>query len=170
MPLYSLNATKYNSCPPILQKYYMRLIFALFLLLSVFSKQSIAKTTWIPVSTDSIMVLIPFVPKYQLPATTSINVETLNGKKTLVWDDVLHASTYVIEVLDQNGNWLYKTTTSQTYIVLDESYSSYFQVRVQACNYLSCVNTGIPSAGKTVGENVIYIHTDLLGSPLKETY
>ena len=57
------------------------------------------------------------------------------------------------------------TITDKLSIALTGNNATYQSFRVVACSYTSCVNTGIALTRKPV----VFIYTDLLGSPVAET-
>ncbi|MCG7534774.1 hypothetical protein [Pseudoalteromonas sp. OOF1S-7] len=140
------------------------LLFAL-----LFSCAAKASTTWIPIRTGQISFVIPYIPKDKFHAPKNIRVTNLSGKKLISWDDVQHASKYLIQVLDKNGVWIDKEIIFGTRFEVPENFSFYYQFRIIACNYTSCNNSGEFSYSYAIEKKVIFIHTDLLGSPVSES-
>ncbi|MCO7186824.1 MULTISPECIES: hypothetical protein [unclassified Pseudoalteromonas] len=140
----------------------------------LFINSAMASTTWIPISNGRISVVIPYIPKDKFPAPKNIRITDSNGGKTIAWDDMKHASQYKIQVLNEAGDWVDVAITDNTFFELHSGYTGknaeYFQVRVVACNYSTCVNTGTYSLGYSFRKKVVFIHTDLLGSPVAESY
>jgi len=127
-----------------------------------------ASTTWIPIAVGDITTIIPFTPNYLFLAPANANVSTVNSVSTLSWNDVEHASKYEVQALNAQGQWVTIATTANLSLALTGSNASYNSFRVVACNYNTCANTGNWS-GKAYVRKIIFIHTDLLGSPVAET-
>ncbi|QPB84111.1 hypothetical protein CWC22_014370 [Pseudoalteromonas rubra] len=150
----------------------MKKIVLLFALLSIGSAS--ASTTWIPIKRGKITIILPYIPKDKFSSPKNIRISDSSGGKTISWDDIKHASKYKIQVLNEKGIWVDVAITDKTFFELHSGYtgknSEYFQVRVVACNYNTCTNTGTYSLGYSFRKKVVFIHTDLLGSPVAESY
>ena len=145
----------------------LRHIFILTtLLLPVLSH---ANTTWIPIGVGDITIIIPFTPNSPFMAPVNMQVISNGTGKILSWNDIEHASKYEIQGLNAQGQWVSILVTNATSVTLDSRFSGVSSVRVVACTFTSCINTGSWSGLVSVGRKVIYIHTDLLGSPVAET-
>ncbi|MCG7561269.1 hypothetical protein [Pseudoalteromonas sp. McH1-42] len=145
----------------------MRFLFLIFLLFS--SGQLFAKTTWIPIYMDKITTFIPYIPSYKYPEPSSVAIETIGDVKYMKWEHVIHASKYLVQGKDANGNWIDVLITEDNSVTIDARFDKYYQLRVVACNFNTCSDTGLFSQGYSHRESVIFIHTDMLGTPVLET-
>ncbi|PCK32765.1 hypothetical protein CEX98_05020 [Pseudoalteromonas piscicida] len=93
----------------------------------------------------------------------------IDGVTTFYWDDIKHASKYLIQVMNNNGHWVNFKVVTVNKVVIDRSFNDYHKFRIIACNYKTCINTGIASKSSAINRNVTFIHTDLLGSPISES-
>ncbi len=144
----------------------LRIIATIVGLLS--SLQVQASTTWIPIAIGDITTIIPYTPSGLFSPPANTNLTTTGGVSTLSWSDVEHASKFEVQALNELGQWLTITTTQNLSFVLTGNHTNYNSFRVVACHHNSCVNTG--SWSRTVYvKKIIFIHTDLLGSPVAET-
>lgn len=133
------------------------------------SLQAQATTTWIPIAVGDITTIIPYVPSVNFMAPSN-TVFTQNGAvNTLSWDDIEHASRYEVQAMNSQGIWVSIITTEDTSVVIDYRFSGYSVVRVVACTFSSCADTGAWSTSVRINSRIIFIHTDLLGSPVAET-
>jgi hypothetical protein len=141
----------------------------------VFSFNLHASTTWVPIIVGDITTIIPYVPSEVFVAPTNTVLTTNGSITTLSWDDIEHASRYEVQAENSQGVWVSIFTTEETSVVIDSRFSSYGAVRVVACSYSSCANTGAWSTTVRINLNtggsskIIFIHTDLLGSPVVKT-
>jgi len=146
-------------------------ISAIFFIL--FSISSHADTTWIPISTGDITIIIPFTPTGDFPAPSNTQLSQSGSTTTLSWADIQHASRFEIQAKNAQGVWVSILITEDTFVIIDSRFSGYSEIRVMACTYNSCASTGIWSAGVNINalreRRIIFIHTDLLGSPVAET-
>ncbi|AZZ97487.1 hypothetical protein [Pseudoalteromonas sp. R3] len=135
---------------------------------------TLASTTWIPISNGNTFVIFPYIPKDKFSAPKNMKISDSSSGKTISWDDIKHASKYKVQVLNEQGIWIDVAITDKTSFELHSGYTGkdaeYFQVRVVACNYYTCDNTGTYSLGYSFRKKVVFIHTDLLGSPVAESY
>ncbi len=143
-------------------------ILMLVLLASIYVSQVRAATTWIPIAVGDITTIIPFTPTELFSAPNNVNVSLINGVNTLSWDDVEHASKFQVQALNAQGKWVTIATTAGLSLTLTGNNAKYNSFRIVACNYNTCANTGNWS-GKAYLRKIIFIHTDLLGSPVAET-
>jgi len=127
-----------------------------------------ASTTWIPIAVGDITTIIPYTPSVLFLAPANVNVSTVNGVTTLSWNDVEHASKFEVQAINAEGQWVTIATTENLSILLTGSNADYTSFRVVACNYNTCASTGSWSGTAYLGK-VVFIHTDLLGSPVAET-
>ena len=131
-----------------------------------------AATTWIPISSSDITVIIPFIPTESFSAPSDLQLSAQGAQQQLSWQDINHASGYQVQARNNTGEWLNIAYTHSNVIDLDARFSAYTTVRVIACNYNTCANTGAWSAVLSIASDqreIIFIHTDLLGSPVAET-
>lgn len=126
-----------------------------------------AETTWIPIATGGNFIIVPFIPSSKF-TSPDVNLSKSSSGMTISWDDILHASTYQVQVYDADKGWITLTETSSNSFTFPAN-SQYSHVRVMACNYTSCNDTGDWSSALTLQRQVIFIHTDLLGSPVAES-
>jgi hypothetical protein len=137
----------------------MRKIVILILLFAGALK---AETTWIPISNGNIVIIIPFIPGdiYQAPE----NLNIANG--LITWTSVLHASSYLVQGLTTSGEWIDILVTKHTNESFDSRFAGYSQIRVTACNYQTCNETGnyahLNTANSTGYQNKKYTY-DALG-------
>lgn len=110
----------------------------IFLLIMFFSPLVIAKTTWIPISNGSNFIIIPFIPSYTYPSPGNIYI----SGSLIVWDEVEHASNYLVQGKNLNGEWENIALTEYTFINFDNQFFGYSEIRVQACNINTCSDTG----------------------------
>jgi hypothetical protein len=162
--------TKNKDQTGIIMKKKLTMAASLFGLLCTLQTQ--ASTTWIPISVGDITTIIPYTPSGLFLAPANANASTVNGVSTLSWSDVEHASKFQIHALNSQGQWVVITTTESLSLTLAGNNAGYSSFRVVACNYSTCANTG--SWSETIYlitpvRNIIFIHTDLLGSPVAET-
>ena len=71
--------------------------------------------------------------------------------------------------LTASGEWATILVTDDTTVAFDSRFDGYLSVRVTACNDYGCSSTGLWSNILSITKKVIFIHTDLLGSPVVET-
>ncbi|GLX85928.1 hypothetical protein tloyanaT_21800 [Thalassotalea loyana] len=128
-----------------------------------------ADTTWVPIQVGAITTFVPYVPPNGLEAPSEPTVVSNGSTKTLTWNGVEHASKYEVQGLNQSGVWETIVVTSDTSIVMDGRFSGFSSVRVTACGYNSCQNTGAWSPTLSIMKKIIFIHTDLLGTPIAES-
>lgn len=113
----------------------MKKLIILMLLISGTLK---AETTWIPIGNGANFIIIPFIPDFTFPAPN--NAKVVGG--LLAWDNVKHASKYLIQGKTPDGEWKDIFVTTYTFANLDNSFFGFEEVRVKACTYYSCVDTG----------------------------
>ena len=107
--------------------------------------ESVAKTTWIPINNGGVTFVIPLIPNGLFAAPTNVQKTSQSGIVTIKWDDVQHASKYLIQGQNNDGTWVDVKVVSGNEAILDLAYKGYQAVRVQACNYNTCQGTGQPS-------------------------
>ena len=115
----------------------------------------------------------PGAPDYLNSPTNISSGQTV----TLSWNQVYAATKYVLEQQRNGGSWtsLYSGSATSKSTNLSATPGLYY-FRVKACNTTECSAytlsgqtqsvLGAPNSNKS---RVIYIHTDLLGSPTAET-
>lgn len=108
------------------------------MLMLLFTGTLKAETTWIPISNGGNFIIIPFIPNYTLPAPSNFGV--VGG--LLAWDDIKHASKYLIQGKTANGEWKDLLLTEYTFVNFDHQFFGFEEVRVQACTYNSCIDSG----------------------------
>ena len=134
----------------------------------LFSLGSYASTTWVPISVGDIITFIPYVPHVPLAAPENVQIVTSDSISTLSWADTEHASQFEVQALNAQGQWVILTATQTPTLVLSGSYANYNTFRVLACSDNTCTGSVNYSASVSI-RSIIYIHTDLLGSPVAET-
>lgn len=134
-----------------------------------YSSSSYAETSWIPISNGGISFVIPLIPNGTFPSPSNIRKVVSGGKVSFLWDDIKHASKYLVQGLNSAGQWVDLKVVNSNQVTIDSSFNDYFQLRITACNYNSCKGTGIASRSYAFNKKVIFIHTDLLGSPVAES-
>ncbi len=145
------------------------------ILILISSLQLQADPIWVPISVGDITTFIPveppYVPSEPFVAPPNTRVYVSGGTRTLTWGAIEHVDRYYVQGLDANGNWVNILVVYGTQVTIDSRFDGYSAVRVIACTYNSCVNTGSWSevVGLSTQRQIIYIHTDLLGSPVVET-
>ena len=119
------------------------------------------------------LAIPPLAPQTVIAPT---NIST-GATVRLSWSSVSYATKYVVEQQRDGGNWalLYTGAATSTSTNLSNTPGLYY-FRVKACNATECsaytmsgqtqAVIGAPNSSK---RRVIYIHTDLLGSPAAET-
>ncbi|MCP4412169.1 MAG: hypothetical protein GY808_06330, partial [Gammaproteobacteria bacterium] len=112
---------------------------------------TLASTTWVPIGGD-ITIFIPYEPSEPFEAPVNIQKSENGGVSTLTWDDVEHASQFEVQGLNAQGVWVTILVTTDNFVVLDERFSDYSQIRIAACNYQAqaCSNAS----------SIIYIVTE----------
>ena len=123
-----------------------------------------AATTWIPISSSDITVIIPFVPSESFSAPSDLSFSSKGSVQRLNWQDIEHASRYEVQAKTSDGTWVTIAITDLNYIDLDSRFSSYSTARVIACNYNSCVNAGTWSTEiiiATTESNITYKYNAL---------
>lgn len=97
-----------------------------------------AETTWIPIANGDVTIIIPFIPRdiYQQPLNLNIADDVVS------WQDVLHASNYLVQGLTSNDEWIDIVVTKNTTERFDNRFVGFGKIRVKACNYLTCDQTG----------------------------
>jgi hypothetical protein len=146
----------------------MKFLLMLMLLASTCLPQARAATTWVTIAEGDVNIIMPFTPTELFSAPTNVNVAQTSAGRTLSWDDVEHASKFEVQALNTQGNWESITVTEELFLEITADYADYTSFRVVACNYASCEGTGDWGENTSV-RKIIFIHTDLLGSPVAET-
>jgi len=140
---------------------------AVFAILFAFNVQ--ASTTWIPIMSNGITIFIPYNPGGNFDAPTQLSYNNSDGVRHLSWDDIDNASNYQIQGLNAQGQWITILVTSSTSVIIDNRFNGFSELKIAACNYSSCDNTGVWSDTLALTSRTMFIHTDLLGSPVAET-
>jgi len=129
-----------------------------------YSSSSYAETTWIPISNGGLTFIIPYIPTAKFQAPSGLKIEKLNGVSKLSWADIQHASKYKIEVENASGQWIEIEITENSWVYLDSKYYDYQSIRVTACTYNSCNNSGYASSNQSIDLKPTYIYQyDALG-------
>ncbi len=134
----------------------------------IFSICSQASTTWLPINNDGITIIIPYLPTdiFTAPANAKLS---LNGSTFIfTWSDTQHASRYQIQAKNSQGIWDNLFITQDTFALIDSRFTGYSEVKVMACSYNSCNNTGNWSLAIKL-KRISFIHTEMLGSPVSNT-
>ncbi|MCG7548664.1 hypothetical protein [Pseudoalteromonas sp. Of7M-16] len=141
-----------------------------FLLLIFFLSPFVnAKTTWIPIHSGKVFTVIPLIPKGVFEAPTGLKKQQLSSGIKVSWNDVEHASKFLIQAKNTSGDWIDIKIVEGTELILGNEFKQYHQVRISACNYISCKNTGLASSSLTFKKSIIFVHPDILGSPVAES-
>ncbi|KZN47111.1 hypothetical protein [Pseudoalteromonas luteoviolacea] len=135
-----------------------------------YSSNSFAATTWVPISNGSVSFVIPLIPDETFPSPINMRKVVSGNTVSFFWDDIKHASKYLVQGLNSAGQWVDLKVVYSNQVTIDSTFNDYFQLRVTACNYNSCKGTGIASRSYAFNKKVIFIHTDLLGSPVVESH
>lgn len=125
--------------------YYKRTLSFLSIICLFFISDSAAKTTWIPINNGGVTFVIPSIPNGLFAAPTNVQKISQSGIVTLKWDDVQHASKYLIQGQNNDGTWVDVKVVSGNEAILDLAFKGYKAVRVKACNYNTCQGAGQPS-------------------------
>jgi len=144
----------------------MKKLLILMLLISGTLK---AETTWIPIGNGANFIIIPYIPSDKFSRPNNVRLIKLSNGFTITWDDIQHASKYRVEGLDSNGNWILLTEVSLNSVTFSSPPNGISNIRILACSYTSCDNSGLWSKSIALKKQIIFIHTDLLGSPVAET-
>lgn len=108
----------------------------------LFSVLSHAETTWVPISVGDITTFVPYVPTGNLATPTNVQISLNDGVSRLSWNNVEHASQYLIQALNSAGKWIDILVTSELSVVIDSKFAGFTSIRVMACTYNSCSSTG----------------------------
>ncbi len=121
----------------------LRILLQLLIISSLsISFNTQASTTWVPISNGSITIIIPFIPneKFNAPLQTQLSY---NGQYySLSWENITHASRYQISALNSEGVWVNILETDNVYLLLDNRFNNYTDIKITACNYNSCNQAG----------------------------
>ena len=144
----------------------MKKLIILMLLISGTLK---AETTWIPIGNGTNFIIIPYIPSDKFSRPNNVSLLKSGSDVIVSWDDILHASKYRIEGYDDHGNWILLREISANKTVFSPLPSNISNIRIMACTYTTCSNTGTWSLSVALGKRIIFIHTDILGSPVAES-
>lgn len=148
-----------------------KFLSAIFFIL--FSLSSHADTTWIPISNGGITIIIPYTPTGVFSAPSNTQLSQSSSVATLSWSDIQHASRFEVQAKNAQGVWVSLFITEDAFAIIDSRFNGFTEVRVMACSYNSCTNTGDWSVSVNINslreKRIIFIHTDLLGTPVAET-
>ncbi|WP_125557802.1 hypothetical protein [Pseudoalteromonas rubra] len=144
----------------------MRLIIALLFFVCFSSS---ASTTWIPIKSGSIIVFLPFIPNYPFEAPKGIKKLQSGNVITITWDDIKHASKYLVQAVNSRGEWVDVKITTSPSLTIGKDFDGFYQIRIVACNYYSCEKTGDYSESIAFKKSIIFVHPDILGSPIMES-
>lgn len=122
-------------------QFIQKALLASFFYLMVITN-SYSKTTWIPISAGDITTIIPYIPSESFDAPSNIQVTASGNTNVLSWSEIEHASKYEVQALNAQGVWVSILVTDELSVVLDSRFDGYLDLRVIACNYNSCLNTG----------------------------
>ncbi len=115
-----------------------------------------ANTTWVPIITGDITIMIPYVPSEAFEAPSNVLVSVNGNVNTLTWNNIEHASRYEIGALNAQNVWVSILTTDELSVIMDSRFDGYQAFRIQGCTYTSCVNTGEWSISVNfVPENIV---------------
>lgn len=131
-----------------------------------------------PVHTETDIVTVtptatPSVPAAPTQLTTPSS--DIDGRFPIKWSSVSGATSYVLELSSNGGGW------TQIYSGSELVFPAAFQPGSHSVRVKACVNASICSAFKTsnainisgsqpkTARRVVFVHTDLLGSPAAET-
>lgn len=141
----------------------------ILMLMLLFTGTLKAETTWIPISNGGNFIIIPFIPTDKYSQPNNVTLVKLSNGATITWNDIQHASKYRVEGLDSNGNWVLLREVDSNSVTFSPLPNGISSIRVMACSYISCANSGLWSNSVALKKQIIFIHTDLLGSPVVET-
>lgn len=125
--------------------YFRKILSILSITCLFWVSSSVAKTTWIPINNGGVTFVIPFIPNGLFVAPTNVQKTLQNGIVTLKWDDIQHASKYLIQGQSNDGTWVDVKVVFSNEATLELANKAYEAIRVLACNYNTCQGMGQPS-------------------------
>jgi hypothetical protein len=127
------------------------------------------KQTWVPIAVGDITTFIPVGDASAISEDYNIQLSERDGNRYLTWSTAISATRFQIQGLNKQGQWVTITYTENYGVLIDSSFDNYTKIKVLACNGNVCGQIGNSPEIGISKRSVVFIHTDLLGSPVAET-